>query len=281
MSQLIHMRQRIKTVETIKRITNAMRLISRSSHFHLNKQRKALNGYHQGIMNLFFRIRRSYPTWHSSLIKAPTRSSKTLVIVIGSQKGLCGNFNSSLFTFFQTYVRKNQLAHATMISVGKKAHDFIQTEFPGHETMTFVEHTAATIISIAQTLTETIIAAPAPYTSVLIISNKLKNFFIHYSYITTLLPFGSTSPSAGQTQEECIIEGNPYDILDQLARLYIQATLQTVLFESLLAEQAARFISMDNATRNADTILENTRLDYNKLRQAKITKDMIEISSSY
>jgi F-type H+-transporting ATPase subunit gamma len=66
-----------------------------------------------------------------------------------------------------------------------------------------------------------------------------------------------------------------------LAQQYLEAELQSLLYESLLAEHAARFISMDNATRNAEKLLEETKSDYNKLRQAKITKELTELTSSF
>lgn len=65
-----------------------------------------------------------------------------------------------------------------------------------------------------------------------------------------------------------------------LAQLYVEAQLHQALFQSLLAEQAARFISMDNATRNAEGLLDLSKLQYNKLRQAKITREITELVSS-
>jgi F-type H+-transporting ATPase subunit gamma len=70
-------------------------------------------------------------------------------------------------------------------------------------------------------------------------------------------------------------------VLDILALQLCEITIQHILFESLLAEQAARFISMDSSTRNAETILEETILWYNKLRQAKITKELTELIGSF
>jgi F-type H+-transporting ATPase subunit gamma len=81
--------------------------------------------------------------------------------------------------------------------------------------------------------------------------------------------------------EQYTWEQNPSDILDDLALQYLTATMYRLLFQSLLAEQAARFISMDNATRNAKQLLEDTQLQYNKLRQAKITRELTELSASF
>jgi F-type H+-transporting ATPase subunit gamma len=72
----------------------------------------------------------------------------------------------------------------------------------------------------------------------------------------------------------------PQSIIKDLAYLYLTAKLHTILFQSLLAEQAARFLSMDNSTRNAEGLLELSKIQYNKLRQAKITKEINELVSS-
>jgi len=72
-----------------------------------------------------------------------------------------------------------------------------------------------------------------------------------------------------------------HDLLDKIAPQYIASNINAVLLESILAEQAARFISMDTATRNAKNLLEETTLQYNKLRQAKITKELTELATNF
>lgn len=119
------------------------------------------------------------------------------------------------------------------------------------------------------------------FTPVMVFSNRLKTFFIQKPHEQVLIPF---SPLANNTQTnstaEYYWEQNPKELLDQLAYQTIEAQLYYLIFESLLAEHAARFISMDNATRNAQTLLEDNLLQYNKLRQAKITKELTELVSS-
>src|SRR5580700_7718087 len=101
MAQLIQMRQRIKSVETIKQITHAMRLVSMSAHARLNKEQRAFQVYHNHIAQLFATLRISQPQWNNSILM-PTADlySYPLLILIGSQKGLCGSFNNNLFQSF-------------------------------------------------------------------------------------------------------------------------------------------------------------------------------------
>ena len=116
-----------------------------------------------------------------------------------------------------------------------------------------------------------------------VISSIMKNFFVQKPHASSLIPFvqQATSGTTHSTLEEYMWEQNPDDIIELLAQQYIDANLQYLLFQSLMAEHAARFISMDSSTRNAQNLLDTTKLDYNKLRQAKITKELNELSGSF
>ena len=133
-------------------------------------------------------------------------------------------------------------------------------------------------------LLELLIAHRPPFSPVSVISNKLKTFFNQKAHETVLIPFETRdimrAQNLPQQTEEYYWEQPPQELLDQLAYQTLQVQIQYLLFQSLLAEHAARFISMDNATRNAQSLLEDTQLLYNKLRQAKITKELTELVSS-
>lgn len=119
------------------------------------------------------------------------------------------------------------------------------------------------------------------YASIIVISNGLKSFFLQKPQKTILLPIAHTTDVT--THEELgdfVWEQDISSLYDAALKQYIEVNLHFQLFQSLLAEHAARFISMDNATRNAKNLLEKARLDYNKLRQAKITKELTELAST-
>lgn len=283
MAQLIHMRQRIKAVETIKKITHAMRLIAMSTHTKLRSKQEPLKDYQHTINTLFKKIKSATPAWHNTLFYPPhTAQSRNLIILIGSQKGLCGNFNSGLFRFFEKMVLPDELANAHIIAIGRKAVDYIR-ELPVKDiTALYPEFTSTNIVFIVHELMQKILHSAPPFTHVSVFSNKLKTFFIQKPHRAVIIPFTTYTYDHKQHIElDLIWEHDPHTILDMLALQLCQATIHHLLFESLLAEQAARFISMDSSTRNAETILEETILWYNKLRQAKITKELTELISSF
>lgn len=281
MTQLIQMRQRIKAITTIKKVTHAMRLISMSTHSHLKSRERFLQTYSKTLEQLFLFVKSQTHSWTSPIINPPLlQPKKTLIILVGSQKGLCGNFNTALFKLFDTYQSRHHEDNVAYIGVGKKAIYFLQDKYKTSIIHDFAEFSITHITTTAHAITQHIMHEQ--YTEVLFINNVIKTFFIQKPQITYLIPFSQTEKTIAPTptQEYCW-EQDPFDILNVLLHQYIATQIYNILFQSLLAEQAARFISMDNSTRNAKKLLEITTFHYNKFRQTKITRELSELAGSF
>ncbi|HZW61465.1 MAG TPA: FoF1 ATP synthase subunit gamma [Candidatus Babeliales bacterium] len=284
MAQLIQMRQRIKAIETIKKITHAMRLISMSNHSRLKGKEYPLTNYTNAINDLFYTIKAQTPEWKNPVLYPTTTVPKTLIVLVGSQKGLCGNFNTALFKQFESHMKLIKPKNLHFIAIGKKAVDYAKDHLAKKQGIliaSYPDFSTISLFALAKTLTEEIMIAGKQYTDVLIASNKPKTFFVQKPYITQLIPFINTANTDKKIFQDYEWEQNPQAILDILARQCLEATIQNLLFQSLLSEQAARFLSMDSSTRNAESLLEITELHYNKLRQAKITKELTELTGSF
>ena len=282
MSYLIQLKQKIRTIETIKKITHAMRLISMSAHTRLKSKELFLKEYIQASRTLLNKLKSQFPTWKNPLLDQETNVNKTIIILIGSQKGLCASFNSSLFKLFERTLQHSVKNDISLIVVGKKAIDYL-TNHPMQGTIikSYPTLNSNSLSLIAHDILITLLSIPAPLGSVTIMSNKVKSFFIQKPQITQLIPFfhqGEHSIISMQNNEEYLWPQDALNILDNLLEQCIQAQIHYHLFQSLLAEQAARFLSMDSSTRNAQTMLETSRLTYNKLRQAQITKELNELT---
>jgi F-type H+-transporting ATPase subunit gamma len=278
------MRQRIKAIETIKKITHAMRLISMSTHTRLKAKEHALKYYKTALSNLFIKLRSAAPSWRNELLfPSGLHEERELIILIGSQKGLCGNFNNSLFTLFQKTTRPDQLANAQIIAIGKKAVDYVHHEKIGSMVTTFTDFNYNTLNTVAATIAHMLVQQKKPFTNVTIYGNRLKTFFVQKPQHHTLIPFGLEDhmSSSNESTEDYDWEQTPQEMLDLLIYQYLEAELYEAFFQSLLSEQAARFLSMDSSTRNAESLLESTKLQYNKIRQTKITKEVTELSGSF
>jgi len=284
MAQLIQMRQRIKAIETIKKITHAMRLISMSMHSRLRHRAPLLENYQKEVSLMFDKVRFAATDW-KNVIMQPDASpeSNQLVILIGSQKGLCGNFNTSLFQLFQETFPEATLADINIITVGKHAVDYMNKRSAGRMVKTFSDFSSARLGIIAGRIVNSIAHAKKPYSSVVVVANALETFFIQRPQTTTVLPLKKEFPEKTDLtpKEAYTWEQSPHEILDDLALQYLTAHIHHLLFQSLLSEQASRFLSMDNSTRNAKQLLEDTQLLYNKMRQAKITRELTELSASF
>lgn len=281
MSQLIQMRRRIKTIETIRKITNAMRLIAMSGHSRLKHKENHIKHYNDQVQELYQQIKNQIPKAYDPLAKHIDPSGPELIILIGSHKGLCGNFNTGLFKLFESYIQQ-QHRNFLVIAIGKRTVDFIKES--KINLLSAQEKFSTTNLSGTVNKTINLLSSQSQrFCQVTIISNILKTFFIQKPQITVLLPLEDNqqySTHSSNVFEEYVWEQTPQAIINDLAYLYLEAKLHALLFQSLLAEQASRFISMDNSTRNAEKLLETSKLQYNKIRQAKITKEINELVSN-
>jgi F-type H+-transporting ATPase subunit gamma len=285
MSQLVQMRQRIKAIETIKKITYAMRLVSMSAHSRLKRKQDTIIRYIETIEQLFGTIYTTHTNWRSPIINpTQTAHNKKLIIVVGSQKGLCGNFNSNLVYFFESHSQQYANESYDLIIIGKKVIDSVKKVPNVNIIATYDTFNMNNLFTIAQAISDVIINASSVYEKVILLSNQLKGFFAQKPQETILVPFTPSSDTTHTTPlstDDFVWEHEPTQLLEHIAYQYLEAQIQYLLFQSFYAEQAARFVSMDNATRNAESLLESTTLTYNKLRQAKITKELTELTSSF
>ncbi len=284
MSKLIQMRNRIKTIETIRKITHAMRLVSMSTHSRLKNKQESLTIYLDTLSTLVAKVQHIVPTWTHPVMNPTTEPNHNpLIIFIGSQKGLCGNFNTQLFKVLTEYLKAHKDVAYQCIGIGKKTVDFLHKHHPDTLIKSFNLFTARNFLSIAQEITDTIMKADPAYSSVVILSNTFKSFFIQEPKVTSLIPFDpqSITSEAQPPKEGYLWDQQPEEVLNFIMQQFLGARIQYLMFQSLLSEHAARFISMDNSTRNANNLLETTKLSYNKLRQAKITTELTELTGNF
>lgn len=274
MEQLILMKQRIKAVETIKKVTRAMRLISMSSHTRLNEKKKHLIKYKKTFEEVWNSVQPVLPEDTEELTSI---SNRHLMILVGSQKGLCGTFNTSLFKFFSQH--KAPLRNSSsFIGVGPYAVEYLERKQIS-PVVSFDNFTAAHFVAIAQAITDYIIKTRIHYKTVTVFSNKSKTFFVQLPQRVQIYPL--VKPTFSEVvQTEYLFEQSPEKLKDTLDTLLLSLNIQELLFDSLVAEQAARFVSMDASTRNAENLLTSLKIGYNKVRQASITRELTELSAS-
>jgi F-type H+-transporting ATPase subunit gamma len=282
-SQLTPLKRKIKSIQTTQKITHAVRLISMSFYSKLEKQNVFLQEYKNSISDIFTQLVASFPEWKNSILfPEDIMDSRPLFVIVSSSKGLCGSFNSNLFRYFERafFVEKHQ--KATFITIGQKATNFIKEKNTGDILQSYEELTSSNFDSIAAKLVSLITDSAGNYSSVSFFSNYLKNFFVQRPQKTTLVPVGLEKVKNNNDvfDGDLIWEQTSEVVLDYLALEYLKSSTLNVLFQSMISENAARFLAMDSSTTNAEKILEKLTLQFNKTRQALITKEVAELSAN-
>jgi len=277
------LRRRIRSISSTAQITKAMQMVAASK---LRKaQLAALAG--RPFVNVLYRIQREATTrmgdfTHPLLERREVH--KRAIILIGADKGLCGALNSNLFRLASEFDPQSTL----FITAGRRAAQFIArsgrqlvAEFAYADTPRFPE--ARAIAAFARDL-----FLKREVDQVQIVATRFVNTLTQQPVCTEFLPVGeiralkipgvrSEEDLAADTTE-AVFEPSPEFVLNYLLSHYLDIYTYQVLLNAKASEQSARMVSMKNATDSAETLIKDLKLEYNKLRQGNITKELLEIA---
>ncbi len=276
MSQLIQLKHRIKAIAAIKKITQTMRLISMSSHSKLKKQSDAMQHLKNEVKPLLCAIAQKHKP------EKQIATYKTLYIVFAAEKGLCGTFNNTMYAYFNKHLTSQNLQNSHVISIGKKATTYLEQKNI-QPLMQFDKVLPNKLESIANDLYEKVLELHKDYEEVVCFYSYPKTFFLQEAQSTTIVPI---NPDPCETKDQLNLDLYEWpqsveEVAHSLFHTLLKMNILLILTNSMLSEQSARFLSMDNATRSADNLQKSMKLSFNKMRQAKITRELIELISSF
>lgn len=290
MPALIDLRKRIKSVRNTQQITQAMKTVA-TAKFQ-KAQRIVLEsrpGWHDSpelVSEAAFWAPRSL---HPLLAKREEK--KIIGLVITSDKGLAGAFNSNLLVRAASFfAEKGEKSDIQLILIGKKAVQFFKkTDLPILRSYFGQVHkfTAEDCSQLARFLMELYVLNKTD--AVYVAYNEFKSILAPRVVITKLLPieFSGDVEKADGKGKMTLSSGHRPDwdpgelpLIHSLLPHYVENQIQHFFFESSAAEHAARMMAMDNATKNADELIDDLTLVLNKIRQASITKELLEIMSA-
>jgi F-type H+-transporting ATPase subunit gamma len=284
-------RRRIKSVRNTAQITKAMQMVASSKM--ARAQQSALNGRPFATMALDLMSRLAAdPQEETHPLMAVREVKKRALIVVSTDKGLCGALNSNLFR----EIAKYDPATTVFVAVGRKAAQFLArarrklaAEFNYHDTPDYTDCRA-----ISRFAQEAFLKGEVDQVEVLY--TKFINTLSQRPDVQVLLPSGSVeskrarlvagsqdeSPSANRTggHVEYLFEPNAAELLDRLLQYLLDFEVGQLLLEAKASEHSARMVAMKNATDNAKQLIKDLTLEYNKMRQASITTELLEISSA-
>ena len=252
-----------------------MRLISMSSHTKLRKNIANLDLIKNEITPILCQLYKNHPEAYELDKDA---QHDTLYIVLGSEKGLCGNFNNILYSFLDKNITEESKRNSHFITIGKKAKRYFeQKNIP--LLLNFDKLQTSKIQEITSSLFEFIESKRDQYKSIICIHNNPKSFFTVEAQKTALVPIEPDSCDIECSLHEYVWIQKQKEVAAILFKTLLKTNLLTLLTSSMIAEQSSRFLSMDSSTRNADNLLKSMNLEYNKIRQAKSLKKLSNLSA--
>lgn len=282
MASARELRRRIRSIASTSQITKAMQMVAASKM--RRAQQLAIDV--RPFVQMLYRIQRVATTQHVDFthpLLERREVRKRAVILVGSDKGLCGALNSNVFRLAAGYDAQSTV----FIAAGRKAAQFLArtrrplaAEFPYGDTPHFAESRA--IAALARDL-----FLKGEVDEVRVIASRFINTLTQHPLDIPMLPVGSItgiefpgSPrietAAAQTTE-FLFEPDAHDVIAYLLRVYLNVFVHVVLLNAKASEQSARMVSMSGATSNAEQMIKELTLEYNTLRQGKITQELLEI----
>lgn len=287
MPSLKDIRARIDSTKNTQQITSALKLVSASKLKRAQNNVVNLRPYAQGIKQLIFDLAASERANHRLLENRPNPKN-LLLVVVSSDRGLCGAFNSNINKFAANYLKeqKNKFEKIDLIFVGKKAREyFARRDIKPIKEITNLAREIS--YDMAADIAETVLGhyLSGDYDEVRLIYNEFRSAISQVVQCEKLVPIDASEGTVRTTAEEnkfstdMIIEPPPEEMIDQLVKKYFAVDIYRCLSESVAAEHGARMSAMESATKNAGEMIKSMTLTYNKLRQASITSELIEITT--
>jgi F-type H+-transporting ATPase subunit gamma len=283
MATLLDFRRRIRSVKSTQQITRAMKFVSAARLRRAQERVVASRPYAREILNVLrSAVSRLGSFSHPLLARRP--EERLLVVVVSADKGLCGAFNTNVLRKVNEFLEQHEKQKLQMIPVGRKGRDALRKRRLDI-VMELLNVSANVEFRHAREIAAKVAPAYAAgeVDAVYIIYNEFKNVIQQKLVVEKLLPVdphvfdapGGAAPAA----VDYLYEQPPGEIFNRLVPRYVEGEIFRTLLESAAAEHAARMTAMDSATNNAADLIEQITLHMNKVRQAAITKEIIEVVS--
>jgi len=284
MPSLIDIRRRIRAVKSTQQITKAMKMVAaanlRRSQDRMMNARPMARQIAHVLGNVAARVD---PSAHPLLRQPGEGDERTaLMIVMTADKGMCGSFNSSIIRAASSHIVEHADQSITLGVVGRRGRDyFVRRRYPIR--FELINFTRRPEYDHARAIAKDAIAAftGGEANQVLLAYNEFKSVLQQRIVITQLLPLPKArfEPSDPTAAVDYLYEPSAQEIFDSMLERLVGFEIFTALLESAAAQNAAQMVAMDNATKNSGEVIETLTLTMNKVRQAAITREIIEVVS--
>ncbi len=276
-------RGKIQSVENTKKITKAMEMVAASKMRKAQERMRAARPYSEKIRSIAAHLGQANPEYVHPFMQVNDAKAAG-VIVVTTDKGLCGGMNTNVLRVVTTKLRELQTAGMSVdaVAIGNKGLGFLNRV--GARVVAHVTGLGDTphldkLVGPVKVLLDAY--AEGKISAVYLSYTKFINTMKQESVLEQLLPLASETLQPGQNagRWDYIYEPDPQSVIDELLVRYVESLIYQSVAENMASEQSARMVAMKAATDNAGSVIGELKLIYNKTRQAAITKELSEIVS--
>jgi F-type H+-transporting ATPase subunit gamma len=279
MPSLLDIRRRIRSVKNTQQLTKAMKTVSAAKLRRAQERVFSARPYAEQLKKVLRDLTvRLENIAHPLLEVRP--EERILFIVVTADRGLCGAFNSNIIRTTTGFLRDHAGQSVALATAGRKGRDFFRRRSVPIRAE-FVNIFSKLDYGHARDISEAVVQAYAAseVDAVYIIYNEFKSVIQQRVTIEKVLPLDRLALKDGDAQPDYIFEQPPQEIFNRLLPRYVEVQIYRALLESAASEHGARMASMDTASRNAGEMIDMLTLNMNRIRQAAITREIIEVVS--
>jgi F-type H+-transporting ATPase subunit gamma len=280
MPSLKALRKRIATVRSTQKITKAMKMVAAAKLRRAQEAAERARPYSEKVGEIFGAVVADLEGAAHPLL-ARRDEQRIELVVVTSDRGLCGGYNSNLLRKAEAFIREHPGKQIVVTTVGRKALEFFRrrgAKLAGETTEILSRPIIESARAIAQEVTQRF--ADDKTDAVYLLYSRFRTAASQIPTITPLLPVGrSEATTGGPPPVEYIFEPPRGELLAALLPRYIETLLMQALLESIASEHGARMTAMENATNNASDMMDRLTQSMNRARQATITTELMEIVS--
>ncbi len=277
MATLKEIRKRVSSVHNIQQITKAMKMVSAARLRRAQEAALAARPYAEKLEAVLHNLAAQGDALVHPFLTERAEHNLTL-IVITSDRGLCGGFNSSLIRAAEAFLRQRSEQKVNLVLVGRRAYD----HFKRRDVSIAEEHinlygrlSADLAHDIGRRIGEQFLRGETD--SFYVLYAQFRSALVQVPTLDKILPIASTPHTEEQNALDYLYEPAPQTLLASLLERYIDMLIYRAMLESVASEHGARMTAMDNATSNAVEMIDRLTLDMNRARQAGITRELLEI----
>ena len=287
---LKEVRTRIKSVKSTQQITKAMKMVAAAKLRRAQQAIVQMRPYNTKLNSMLTNIVSNLEGDMDISYGKERTVSRALVVVVTSNKGLCGAFNSNVIkaavgVINEKFAKVREKGRLSIMCIGKKGHDYFKKRYSD---CNIIEDHVLLLEKIDFTKTSAVANSimkgfdTEKYDAVEVAYGRFKNPAVQYCIAETFLPVAKLEEEGGDDNKfsaDFIFEPDKNSLLNSLVPSILQTKFHSYVLDTNASEHGARMTAMDAATENAEELLKELKLSYNKARQAAITKEILEIVS--